>query len=303
MGAVCEGENMSIIVRQARSDDLKNICTLVHRSLPPTAALWKVIRLKSFYDPSAYNSSAGVGFVAEENGQLLGHAASIKTNLYSIELRDLFVAQTARGKGIANSLADARMDYLADFQGIIMTHAITSVPQSQRINYSRGLVPVGLHIRVTSNYNEEHGQDDSAITMIQYRIPQLHPPHKLYVPPSFRDFTKATFHRVFEGYDPLVILDAEETIPSQKFLEGYAEYPRRNGMTLSFHDPNAGAHIAYLQDAGFYFSEFVFPIKDDRIYIAAHFRKKPEATILREHLHIIPEAREITDFVWEQYHK
>lgn len=288
-----------MIIRQATADDLEGICALTYRSLPATAAKRKEARLRGISQPQ-YQTV--VGFVAEENGVLLGYASvDIYPDPFLREVGDLFVARNERERGIASNLADAQMEHLRSHEGMIYVGTVTSTVSSQKIYSKRGFTPVGLWLAITSNYNQEDGQKDSAVMMLQYRIPPLHPPSALYLPPSFREITAATFHRVFEKYDPLVILDAEETTPSQKFLERYAEYSRRGGITISLHEPNAGAQIAYLQNAGFYFSEFNFRLNNDTIHLAAHFRRKPEAILQREHLHIIPEAQAIADFVWEQY--
>lgn len=289
---------MSIVIRQATADDLEEICALTSRSLPATAAKRKEARLRRISQPQ---DQEVVGFVAEENGILLGYASvDIYPDPFLREVGDLFVAQNERGRGIASNLADAQMAYLATFQGRICVGTVTSTVSSQKIYSQRGFTPTGLWLAICPNYSEEGGQDDSAVMMQQYRIPPLHPPPLLYVPPSFREITAATFHRVFEKYDPLVICDAEETIPSQKFLEKHHENPRQH-RTILLHEPDAEAQITYLQNAGYYFSEFVYPLHHDTVHLAARFWRKPEAILLREHLHIIPEARAIADFVWEQY--
>lgn len=98
---------MTMVIQRLTSDHIDSILDLQQKT--PEAPLWK----RQVYEDLAQAEAPGFGFVAIEDGSLLGFAV-LRLVLDTCELESIAVALEARRKGIGATLLTTAADFAAE---------------------------------------------------------------------------------------------------------------------------------------------------------------------------------------------
>lgn len=239
-----------------------------------------------------------ISFVAVEAGVVVGHAGIKFREEGRVSFGSLVVKPDYQRRGIGLELVKARLEYLREerFTGTVFSDAVASHTSAQKVLYRSGFRPTDMRFDLTLPtvgffYLFPRNKTQTVTT--------------IYVPREYEGITAAILGQFCE-----INFDRTARTRTGDYLDRYVRNEEH------FHNPNSGwripldiesapADIVYLleHDNRHMCVGFKPFVEGDEVRVYAHMAKLPTRVYKKEDIKVIPEVRDLFEFVWNQFQK
>ncbi|MBI5001894.1 GNAT family N-acetyltransferase [Candidatus Woesearchaeota archaeon] len=290
---------MTYTIRRATPDDLEQIIGLFQRGFGPAVQPILIEEVQT-----STREASSVRFVAVEDREVIGYARIHYIKPDKALFGALVVDEAQRNRGIATALSRARVGYLTDnnFQGLALSDAVTLHPYSQQQLFSVGFSPVRI---LPGNFPDHGSGPETSVGFAQIFSPvglwrAEATTLSLYLPHEYRTIAEETLC----SFGSVVFREASVETAGERtrsFVTGEEILYPKKLYPVRLYEPSAPADMKLLQEKGYIIAGFAPLIVDGSVSAVAYMYNVPDVALDKEKIKIIPTARRLFDFVWEQY--